>query len=80
MSSILIVIIHPFTSFVRPVQGNNLMESTTDSADGDLHELVDEDATQRVSPHEDVFTDGKRDENVDLKHNYLTSLKSCSLH
>ena len=77
MSSILIVVIHHFTSFVRPVQGNNLMESTTGS---DLHELVDEDATQRVSPHEDVFTDGKRDENVDLKHNYLIGLKSCSLH
>ena len=53
------------------------MESTTGS---DLHELVDEDATQRVSPHEDVFADGKRDENVDLKHNYLIGLKSCSLH
>ena len=38
------------------------MDITAVSTDGDLHEPVDEEATQRVGPREEVFIDDKSDE------------------
>ena len=42
------------------------MDITAVSTDGDLHEPVDEEATQRVGPREEAFKDNKS-KNVDLK-------------
>ena len=48
------------------------MDITAVSTDGDLHEPVDEEATQRVGPCEETLKDDKSDENVDLKTELLT--------
>ena len=44
------------------VQSVCLVDITAVSTDGDLHEPVDEEATQRVGPREEVFKDDKSDE------------------
>ena len=57
------------------VPGCCLEDRREDCSDGDYHEDVEGEATQRIGLREKAFKDDKSDENVDLK----TQLDDCQV-